>query len=239
MGERVPQSQEELEGHLRDQLYFLKSSCESFDEGYQGEAKRLANAIRILVHDTRHSTSLLGQLGLKDRHFYDTADPWDPRNLLTHQGLVAMRLSLGGGSADAAYDATLDEGLNKRMVPFEDWWDRIVFVDDDRNKLTREDLVLTVANQDGGAHVDPALDEVYTKLTRENSMGWTFKAGSVERPMESPHFAAVRQVAHEVIRTVEDPPTAEEGVEFEDVGRNDPCPCQSGAKFKKCCGSPG
>ncbi|MBL8906105.1 MAG: SEC-C domain-containing protein [Rhizobiales bacterium] len=23
---------------------------------------------------------------------------------------------------------------------------------------------------------------------------------------------------------------------FKDVGRNDPCPCGSGAKFKKCCG---
>ncbi|MDW3170845.1 SEC-C metal-binding domain-containing protein, partial [Vibrio sp. Y184] len=23
---------------------------------------------------------------------------------------------------------------------------------------------------------------------------------------------------------------------FKDVGRNDPCPCESGKKFKQCCG---
>jgi preprotein translocase subunit SecA len=35
------------------------------------------------------------------------------------------------------------------------------------------------------------------------------------------------------------PEPAALGAEFDDVGRNDPCPCGSGKKFKKCHGAAG
>ena len=51
---------------------------------------------------------------------------------------------------------------------FNDWWNEINF-DDKKNKFTRRDIVTYVANQDGGAHVDPELDESYATLTKMNS----------------------------------------------------------------------
>ena len=40
------------------------------------------------------------------------------------------------------------------------------------------------------------------------------------------------------ITTVQAPPTADEQQAVHKVGRNDPCPCGSGKKYKKCHGSP-
>ena len=69
----VTQTEDELRTHLQEQVRFLKTSAESFDKGDRTEAKRLAVAVRILFHDTKHSLSLLGQLGLKSCSFLDTA----------------------------------------------------------------------------------------------------------------------------------------------------------------------
>ena len=55
----------ELTPQLEEQLGFLLSSMDAFDAGAKGEAKRMAVALRILLHDRRQSASLLGQVGLK------------------------------------------------------------------------------------------------------------------------------------------------------------------------------
>lgn len=57
-------------------------------------------------------------------------------------------------------------------MDFADWWTQPVFVDQSGRKLTRKDLVMTAANQDGGAHVDPALNASYAELAKKNSLGW-------------------------------------------------------------------
>src|SRR3954453_8408028 len=68
------QSKDELVQHLDEQLGFLRSSAQAYDAGDTAEAKRLAVAVRILLHDTNSSHSLLGLLGVKDSlRFVDTA----------------------------------------------------------------------------------------------------------------------------------------------------------------------
>jgi hypothetical protein len=51
---------------LSDQRSFIRASCVAFDGGSWAEAKRLALAVRILLHDTASCRSLLGQLGVLD-----------------------------------------------------------------------------------------------------------------------------------------------------------------------------
>ncbi len=58
----------ELQAHLAEQLQFLEASADAFDRGFRGEAKRMAATIRILVHQTHRSHSLLGQLGILERY---------------------------------------------------------------------------------------------------------------------------------------------------------------------------
>jgi hypothetical protein len=60
--------------HLHEQMTFLRGSAESYDAGDFSEAKRLATTLRLLLHDTKKSRSLLTHLGLKNKlRFVDTA----------------------------------------------------------------------------------------------------------------------------------------------------------------------
>lgn len=202
---KIPQTKEELLVHLENQINFLSASSKAYDKGFEAEAIRLAVAIRILVHETSESKSLLTQLDKKNILFYDTASDFNPKNIMTHIGLAAIML---GGTGGAEYSARLDDipphRLNKK-VPFSDWWNKIVIVDKERNQFTRKSLVLNVANKDGGAHIDPSIDKEYALLSRFNSMDWKVVVGGVESPFKNrPELACIRQISHEILKTLKD-----------------------------------
>lgn len=253
MSSEYRQPKEELQQHLTDTLQALELSARAFDEGYEGEAKRLAAAIRVLVHDTRNSKSLLGQLGCKSMQFYDTSIPRHPATIMTYNGITAMSLA----GQQATYVAPLDElppDSPPRYVSFDQWWSRVIFVDKSGRETTRRDLILAVANKDGGAHVDPLLDENYASLSRRNSLAWWFSSPRGDTPLKGPEKSAIRQIAHEVLKSFNPPmPSMKPRVEGKlvmgayavaeekqlvvpKVGRNEPCPCGSGKKYKRCHG---
>lgn len=198
------QTEEDFQNHLKEQIQFLLRSSQAYDEGYESEAKRLAAVIRILLHDTSRSTSLLAHLNRKDILFYDTSLPIYPNNFLPTMGL----LMLGVGSR-TGYLAPLGNGPPSRYTKgksnFNDWWERVVIVDNKRNTLTRKDLVLAVSNQDGGAHVDARLDRVYADLSRFNSLGWKFiiKANTI-KSSTAPELACIRQITYELLKSLKD-----------------------------------
>jgi hypothetical protein len=200
---KVKQSKAELLAHLSDCEEFLGASSEAFDRGQTGEAKRLAVTVRVLLHDTKGSKSLLGQLGWKSGHdFLDSAIGYDSKNLLPQHGLVALRIGGGGGS----YDAPLGNGSPSRpykYVRFPNWWNQTVIFDSRQHAFNRRDLVLVLSNKDGGAHVDPTLDQAYVELSRNNSVGWTIQDGSGRRPMIEVERHSMRQIAYEVSRALE------------------------------------
>src|SRR3954465_14733121 len=55
----------ELQVHIARQLGYLRRSARLFDEGDRDEAIRIAVTIRVLLHDTGVSTSLLSLAGSK------------------------------------------------------------------------------------------------------------------------------------------------------------------------------
>lgn len=258
------QSEEELRDHLDEQISFLEASADAYDSGFEGEAKRISVALRVPLHDTRTSASLLGQLGLKSGQFWDTSWPISSGNMTPHSGLVLTAMGADG----ANYVAFLDDGIDQpTLKSFDEWWNSAVFVDSEKRVVSRKELVLAVSNQDGGAHVDPALDRKYADLSRNNSLGWNFSDGSREEPMRGPEKAALRQICHEALKTlvpgyekrpVYPPDTTLVGGMVMHVlesldrsissiqvqksrapkfGRNEPCPCGSGTKYKRCCGA--
>ncbi len=253
MSSEYIQSKEELQQHLRDTIQALELSSSSFDEGFEGEAKRLAAAIRVLVHDTGSSKSLLGQLGQKSIQFYETSIPCDLRTIMTYSGLTSIEQTPEGAKYVAVLDM-LPPDCPPRWVSFDEWWNRVIFVDRKGSETSRKDLILVIANKDGGAHVDPILDEKYADLSRRNSLAWRFSSPRGDVPLEGPEKAAVRQITHEVLKSLN--PTmpamkpkvtgslfigASAVVEEKQpivpkVGRNDPCPCGSGKKYKRCHG---
>ena len=94
----------------------------------------------------------------------------------------------------------LDSSAEKSAwVSFDVWWGKIVVVDLERHEFSRRDLVLTLADTDGGTHVDPDIPEKYYLLTRENSLGWT---NGYNVPVLAIALASVRQIAHEMLKTL-------------------------------------
>lgn len=205
------------------------------------------------MHDTGSSKSLLGQLGQKSIKFYETSIPRNPRNIMTYSGLTAIELTPEGAKYVAVLDM-LPPDSPPRWVSFDEWWNRVIFVDQKGSETSRKDLILAVANKDGGAHLDPVLHGKYADLSRRNSLAWQFSSPRGDIPLEGPEKAAVRQITHEILKSLSPTmPMAEPKVTgslligasavveekqavVPKVGRNDPCPCGSRKKYKHCHG---
>lgn len=199
---RLPRA--DLEQLLEEAVAFLQASAAAFDAGFEAEAKRLAVTLRVLLHDTAQSHSLMKQLKLKDRtQWVDTAIPINPRNLLPSWGLVIVRVVSGQG---AQYIAPLNDLSPDRRNPprsFRVWWDTDILKDQNGELWSRKRMVLHLANKEGGAHVDPSLDDAYKKLVEDNALGVAYVDERGEEPASGNAVAvSVRQITHEVLETI-------------------------------------
>ena len=187
-------SKQELQDHWDDQIRFIQKSIKEFDRGDEKEAQRLATHLRVLFHETQKSKSIFGQLK-PQIIFYSSGDLYTPSNLFTSWTLLDLMVSPEG----IKYNAKSNNQSRCFFLMFNDWWNEIIF-DDKKNKFTRRDIVTYVANQDGGAHVDPELDESYATLTKMNSLGWTDYNGN--KPLNNPAYQAIRTIANEVLYSI-------------------------------------
>ncbi len=205
---RIARSKDDLRRELREQFLLLKNSCRSFDDGLHPVAKHIALNLRVLLYHHRQSRSLLEQLSLRNCRFYDTAGKLNSNNLFSECNLVVLQAKTTHSGIVRTYLAKVttgfpEEGIKK--IRFPDWWNRPVVKDTHGKKFCRRELVLNVANTDGGAHVDPSLDEKYMDLSRKNSLGWYFMSGNIEEEFsERPELACIRQIAHEVLKTMKE-----------------------------------
>jgi len=206
---RIGLGPQELGEALKEQLEMLRKSCEGFDRGDILEAKRIAVHLRILWHNTRQSTGLASQLNLAN-DVIDTAFVVPPAFVSSaspEPSSDERRLFAVGGKR--AYVPLFDYGpAGVNRIPFNQWWEGTVISDGSGHKFSRKDLVLAVANTDGGAHVDPALDPEYYALTRKGTFGIIRVVPTddpkVFRRIETPSPVAVtlRQIGHETLRTL-------------------------------------
>src|SRR5262249_42839558 len=151
---------------------------------------------------TPSSHPVLDQLDeLDTQEFVDTALPRVEGTVGSYSGLISIFMGKDGTGFVPHLDAVPHQVLSK--LSFSDWWAKPIFVDSEGRSISRKDLVLTAANQDGGAHVDPSLNTVYAELSKQNSLG--FFSGTPDGeflPMRGPERAAIRQIAHEVLKSL-------------------------------------
>ena len=98
-------------------------------------------------------------------------------------------------------------------VNFDAWWNMPVLramvepMEDkprDRPMLTRKEVVLHVADTDGGAHVDSGLDSIYVSMSRSNAVGLAVSTRALPPvPLGDPVPPTLRQIAFEVLKTAE------------------------------------
>jgi hypothetical protein len=211
-------SREEVIQKLAEQVGLLRSSARAFDEGIDAEALRMAVHIRVLVHHTKRSRSLLNQLGVQHQLlFLDTwqpPEPSQPGHIIVHRwdaGLAVIEFHMEEGKGEARFRAPLNDQPDRITgpQPFRFWWNQAVIEDVTRQRFTRKDLVLFMANQEGGAHIDPEIKPRWHALTRLNSLGWGYRenyitvpAGPDDSPMGNPVPANIRQIAFEVEKSI-------------------------------------
>ncbi len=201
---RAKRSKGELETELREQMRLLQHACADFDKGFEAIGRHIALSLRVLLHHHGQSQALLEQLGLRNIEFYDSAGPINPNNMCTECNLIVLTMSAKGGKYQPLV-ATGAAPWEPKKIPFADWWNEPVLKDNKGQLFNRRELIQHVSDTDGGAHVDPELDNAYMALSRSNSLGWVFGDGNIERAFEGrPELVCIRQIAHEVILTLKE-----------------------------------
>lgn len=199
---RVQRPKDELKKELIEQLQLLRHACRAFDGGLEAVAKYISVSLRVLLHHHGQSRALLDQLGLRSGRYLTSAPPLNPRNNLTECNLVLMQV----GTTRARYIPLIAAGSSPfplQPISFVDWWNNPVLKDNRGRTFCRCELVLNVADTDGGAHVDPELEEAYMAISRKNSLGWVFNNAGKDSALEGrPELACMRQIAHELLTTI-------------------------------------
>lgn len=195
-------SREDLIRAVNDQLNSLAIHTLSFEQGHEFVINDMAMRLRVLLHHypKSRSHSLINQLDLEDIPFLNTASPYLPNNLISsYYGLVSMQMTRGKGAAFVPKGINLDHKYQGWV--FKEWWNGLV-IKTPNYQFTRSKLVLTIANQAGGGHVDPTQDKEYYDLKRSKDLGWTFFKKSGEAvPMNNPDSPSIQQIAMEVLAT--------------------------------------
>ncbi|MGO6883290.1 hypothetical protein ACC702_31980 [Rhizobium ruizarguesonis] len=180
------------EAQLKRQIGYLERSCGDFDRGDHDEAIRIAVTLRVLLHDTNNSTSLLTHLGIKStieyvdtgiyRPLLDAAlAEWAKQNssdlsVVSRTPSDVGLVELGDAGAGRVgwfaplrlqrfAQGTPHYNACPRISDFDFWWRSPLVEASSGKRFSRWDLVNIMANQDGGAHVDQVgLDADYQDL---------------------------------------------------------------------------
>lgn len=205
--DRIQRSRQDLKQMLLEQVELLQLSCETFDNGSETVAKHIAVALRVLLHEAGRSRSLLDQLGLRTGRFIDCSFEAAPPQ---HAGKLVLppqcRLVATFMGADGGKFLPLSNRPNEqiRKTPFVDWWNEPVANDNKGRTFNRRELIRNVADTDGGAHVDPGLEEKYLDFSRRNSLMAHFSENGQDwKTIPAPHLSSMRTIAHELLLTLE------------------------------------
>lgn len=204
---------QEFQESLNEQLYFLEASIFSYSE-IEFEAKRVATAIRILIHDTNNSISLLNSLNQKNTlKFINSASPNDGKlhsmtgmvgvrgsNLNQYFGLIAKNKKDNKLIAVPLFQQHLPEWHKSyEELNFSDWWE-LEIINIDGVGVTRKGLILNIVNKDGGAHVDHALPEEYHEI-KSSKLKLNIKGIETEFA-KNVVYASVVQIGWELLNSI-------------------------------------
>lgn len=219
----------DFEKKLTIQLDFLKEDLTKFEKN-PNTAVRIATLIRILVHDTSNSTSLLKHLGLKeDILFIDSCetmgempiDNFSNKKIGTSiskedyietnsfRGLTAEN-STDNGVKLIPFFMHLEKGdfnNNEHILreferlSFEQWWEAIIFKSSNGINVSRKYLTLNASNKDGGAHYDSQLPSKYISVQKDEIL---WPEGYVpENILNSPLYPSIFQIGWELLKSIE------------------------------------
>ena len=109
------------------------------------------------------------------------------------------------GKAYFGYHPNLEDFKqgSSSVQPVQQWWEQVVWKLSPECMLTRKRLILSAANQDGGAHVDAHLNQNYEELTRYSFGTMSLKEGQITQNIEVEHLhlVSIRTIANEILKS--------------------------------------
>ncbi|MBI3658112.1 MAG: hypothetical protein HY232_17050 [Acidobacteria bacterium] len=214
---------DELKREFNEVVQNLRTLSEEYERGSKAAAKAIAVQLRVLLHDSKQNISLLTMFGRKRILFDSTPNllagtdktPQLPLIRFQSRGVIAPE---GATISDAEYVPVywgfpgFGDALNMfipwsippwQQLPFDQWWDQRVLLIDSQTSLTRHDIILGVADQQGGAHSDPSIEEKHAIVMRQQALRFSVSLGGQSAsPEHGPQYACVRQICYEVQRTL-------------------------------------
>ncbi|MCK5721882.1 MAG: tetratricopeptide repeat protein [Gammaproteobacteria bacterium] len=193
---------EELKVHLHRQLKLLETSSRAFDNGDIYEAINIAIRLRVLLHDTFKSTSLLTHLEQKNKLYFlstlETIEEEKNRFIKEH-GVLVQQNDPPAMIIDGERKPPFSSWSIKKHLPFDLWWNEKILKINDK-EYSRKDIVFITANKDGGAHIELKINEK-TKLLKKGTGRVKYRIGNEEKEKEliDTHFIFLRQLAYEVL----------------------------------------
>ena len=212
-------TKKELINDYKIQMKFLNDFCVKYDEGHTEYALQIASTLRLLLHDTNKSHALLNQLyhkGITTVDFVDTC---------IHQMPIGKKITMPNEKVTPIvrnnlcyYTFNHSEDSEPILTPtpllntakfsvyrsFGIWWNKTTTICYPNSIITRKRVVTLLANNDGGAHIDPNIEEDLRKLKRIEVKALTICApiNGVDKKyiaeIDKVLYATVRQIAEEV-----------------------------------------
>lgn len=191
---------------LDEQLKSIRISSNAYDQGSQHEAVRLAVSLRVLFHDSRNSQSLFSHLHMSDTNLLSSDVGYGD-----WRDYVATVINL---ASPTPVSCTPKMGELLHSVSYYKRWTGQLIHKYQGREYHRKELILSAANQDGGAHVDAKLEAFYEDLA-SGTNGFSIDGENLVYPMGAPynqsikqcanntHFAMIRQFAHEILATAD------------------------------------
>jgi len=208
----------EIIENFAEQVKCLKKSCSDYDNGDTFEIKRVSVSLRNLLKDKNRDTSALTLLEKKN-----TISFWDSSTksggisnfiingmqnctvmvMDIYMGLVIKKIT--GLNNELTYHfVPLFEQPNwqrQDRLPFDSWYKQNIYIDPTGSALTRESLILSVAEQDGGNHFDIKINNHYYQFKQKDSLKLNVN-GRVVVFENNPAYVSLRQIAHEVMESI-------------------------------------
>ena len=177
----VDRTPAELLGDLLTQLKFLRQECAHYDAGDWTYGAQIAVKLRVLLHRTGMFHSLLGQI--TERFAFSCPDFLclsTVRGEMSNKGrtdfvrspLIQYQMTHRPDVPPVLTirPVPLQSGKRYERRAFRTWWDGIDVVLIDREHfLTRKGVVCLLANEEGGAHIQPEIGEYAALLRRREA----------------------------------------------------------------------
>lgn len=201
---RRVRSTPELQQQLQEQLHLLQSYCTQFDKGDWLAAKPMSTSLRVLLHHKDRPQagqgSLLAQLGLRGGFWLDSTRIFGQSFQSSEMSWPQLLIMEMSDKSVGFKPKILGKDFHLRKTSFMEWWTGEIGNHPKFGPISRKKIVTSMADQDGGAHVDGHVDDGYAAFSTGEYFNVTI-GEKMELARGAAH-ACIRTIAHETILTI-------------------------------------